>query len=331
MIFLLRCSELLAFSQLPNLNILDIIPYNDSHAHSTCRFYIITVPSVQKCHLFNFPMTDVSLVLEMPFTTDGGKKFSNSKKLSDLGVWTQSIQDTVPVNFLSLSFSISLSDTHIQHTPHLPRRDYSLGRNPWLHREQPSTLTGMYGSLWSLPFSPHLSVDVAEMWGPSLPSGPHIPFYIPSWSQRSTSRSRRLPAFPLKGRLESLWQRRNSLQAKILIWLIAEEACHRLAETHQPLLLLSISTEQTFFSPVGSLLPPQEARLMSSLLCRTPQTYPGFLLRQAFVNVPKCKSIMALTLVMFTLLILCHQRTIDLYHLFGRKTDFITPWTGHVY
>ena len=85
MIFLRRCSGL-AFSQLQNLDLLDTISYNDSYAHSIHRFYIITVLSVQKCHLLNFPMTDVSLVLEMPFTTDGGKKFSSSKKCSDFGV-----------------------------------------------------------------------------------------------------------------------------------------------------------------------------------------------------------------------------------------------------
>lgn len=124
----------------------------------------------------------------------------------------------------------------------------------------------MYRSLLSLPFSPHLSIDVAETWGPSLPSGPHSSFCISSWSQRSTSRSRRLPAFPLKGRVKSLWQRMNRPQAKILIWLITEEACHPLAETHRPLPLLSVSAQQIFFSPVGSLLPPQEASLKSSLL-----------------------------------------------------------------
>ena len=125
----------------------------------------------------------------------------------------------------------------------------------------------MYRSLLSLPFSPHLSIDVAETWGPSLPSGPHSSFCISSWSQRSTSRSRRLPAFPLKGRVKSLWQRMNRPQAKILIWLITEEACHPLAETHRPLPLLSVSAQQIFFFPVGSLLPPQEASLKSSLLC----------------------------------------------------------------
>jgi len=85
MIFLLRCSELLAFPQLQNLDLLDIISYNDSYAHSIHRFYIITVLSEQKCHLFNFPMTDVSLVLEMPFTTDGGKSFPIQRSAVILG------------------------------------------------------------------------------------------------------------------------------------------------------------------------------------------------------------------------------------------------------
>ena len=55
----------------------------------------------------------------MPFTTEQGE-IASSRKLSDLGVWTQSIQDTVPVN------SYTHTHTHIHthtHTHTRPSRE----------------------------------------------------------------------------------------------------------------------------------------------------------------------------------------------------------------
>lgn len=186
----------------------------------------------------------------------------------------------------------------------------------------------MYRSL-SLPFSPHLSIDVAETWGPSLPF----------WSTQLllASLHDHREALPGPGgcllslsRAElSRWGQENELPTSKNTYLTHYRGLPSPGWDTQAITRLSVSAQQIFFSPVGSLLPPQEASLKSSLLaaataksqliCRTRQTYPGFLLRQAFVDVPRWKSIMALTLGTFTLLVHYHQQAIDLYHLFGRK------------
>lgn len=99
MIFLLRCSELLAFPQLQNLDIPDIISYNYLHVYSKCK--CLHNRSAQGCEMSPFSYlhnwykrSSRDLIYHW-----WRRKIADVRKLSDLEVWTQPVKYTLPANY----------------------------------------------------------------------------------------------------------------------------------------------------------------------------------------------------------------------------------------